>query len=217
MYTVLHVRWRSHSTSDARERILGSVVLQNSQLVVLTAVHQRHLFNTNRAKVIITEKECLAILFACHCFSYKHLSRRDKNTIESDHKPFQSIFKTSIRAALSRQQRMLIITSTSRFNLDVKYKPGLQIYRSPVKNLSCQQMRTRRRVPSVCLRGWNLKPAGLLHIFKWEISTATKSDRIRCRTPKLEGNNVGRMDWTEKWCTHTCSRILELLRGNLPA
>ena len=55
------------------------------------------------------------------------------------------------------------------------YKPGSQINRSPVKSLSCQQMRRRWRVPSVCLRGWSLKPVGLLHMFKWKFSTTTEA------------------------------------------
>lgn len=36
-----------------------------------------------------------------------------------------------------------VITPRQQFNLDVMYKPGSQISRSPVKSLSCQQMRRR--------------------------------------------------------------------------
>ena len=58
--------------------------------------------NTNsKGNYTQIEKECLAIMFACHCLNW-YLSRQDKNTVESDHKPFQSIFKISVLAALSR-------------------------------------------------------------------------------------------------------------------
>ena len=53
-------------------------------------------------------------------------SRREKITIESDHKPLQAIFKKSVLAAPCRLQRMLL--RLQRYNLDVQYKPGPQMY-----------------------------------------------------------------------------------------
>ena len=71
------------------------------------------------------EKECLAIVFACSKFS-QYNTRREKITVESDHRPLQSIFKKSLLAAPSRLQRTLL--RLQRYNLDELYKPGCQIY-----------------------------------------------------------------------------------------
>ena len=71
------------------------------------------------------EKECLAIVFACAKFS-QYITRREVITVETDHKPLQSIFKKSLLTAPSRLQRMLL--RLQRHNLNVKYKPGSQMY-----------------------------------------------------------------------------------------
>ena len=106
---------------DASEKGLGATLLQNGQPVAfasrtLSQVEQRY------AQI---EKECLAIVFACSKFS-QYITRREKITVESDHKPLQSIFKKSLLAAPSRLQRMLL--RLQRYNLDVQYKPGSQMY-----------------------------------------------------------------------------------------
>lgn len=76
---------------DASERGLGATLLQNGQPLAfasrtLSEVEQRY------AQI---EKECLAIVFGCQKFS-QYITRREKVTIESDHKPLQSIFKKSL-------------------------------------------------------------------------------------------------------------------------
>ncbi|KAK3724232.1 hypothetical protein QZH41_002381 [Actinostola sp. cb2023] len=71
------------------------------------------------------ENECLAIVFGCTKFS-QYITRRAKVTIESDHKPLQSIFKKSLLEAPCRLQRMML--RLQRFNLDVMYKPVPQMY-----------------------------------------------------------------------------------------
>ena len=106
---------------DASEKGLGATLLQNGQPVTfasrtLSQVEQRY------AQI---EKECLAIVFACSKFS-QYITRREKITFESDHKPLQSIFKKSLLAAPSRLQRILL--RLQRYNLDVQYKPGSQMY-----------------------------------------------------------------------------------------
>jgi len=106
---------------DASEKGLGAALLQNGQPVAFAS---KTLTPTERRYAQI-EKECLAIVFACQRFS-QYLSRREKITVESDHKPLQSIFKKSVLAAPCRLQRMLL--RLQRFNLDVKYKPGSQMY-----------------------------------------------------------------------------------------
>ena len=63
----------------------------------------------------------MAIVFYCERFS-QYLAGREKITVETDHKPLQSIFRKSILSAPCRLQRMLL--RLQHFNLDVNYKPG---------------------------------------------------------------------------------------------
>ena len=106
---------------DASEKGLGSTLLQNGQPVAfasltLSQVGQRY------AQI---EKECLAIVFACPKFS-QYITRGAVITVETDNKPSQSIFKKSLLTAPSRLQRMLL--RLQRYNLNVTYKPGSQMY-----------------------------------------------------------------------------------------
>ncbi|KAK3737630.1 hypothetical protein QZH41_006455 [Actinostola sp. cb2023] len=106
---------------DASEKGLGATLLQNGQSVAFAS---RTLSPTEQRYAQI-EKECLAIVFGCTKFS-QYITRRAKVTIESDHKPLQSIFKKSLLEAPCRLQRMML--RLQRFNLDVMYKPGPQMY-----------------------------------------------------------------------------------------
>ena len=106
---------------DASEYGLGAALLQNGQAVAFAS---RSLSQTERQYAQI-EKECLAIVFSCERFS-QYLAGREKITVESDHKPLQSIFQKSILSAPCRLQRMML--RLQHFNLDVKYKPGAQMY-----------------------------------------------------------------------------------------
>ena len=106
---------------DASEKGLGAVLLQNSQLVAFAS---KTLSPTERRYAQI-EKECLVIVFACQRFS-QYISRQEKITVESDHKPLQAIFKKSVLAAPCRLQRMVLRLQC--FNLNVTYKPGSQMY-----------------------------------------------------------------------------------------
>ncbi|CAB4012918.1 Retrovirus-related Pol poly from transposon [Paramuricea clavata] len=104
---------------DASEKGLGASLLQNGQPVAfasrtLTQIERRY-----------AQIECLAIVFGCQKFS-QYISRRDKVTIESDHKYLQSIFKKSLLEAPCRLQRMML--RLQRYNLEVLYKPGPQMY-----------------------------------------------------------------------------------------
>lgn len=96
---------------EASERGLGATLLQNGQPVAfasqtLSAVEQQY------AQI---EKECLAIVFGCQKFS-QYITRREKVTVESDHKPLQSIFKKLLLCAPSRLQRMML--QLQRYNLE---------------------------------------------------------------------------------------------------
>lgn len=84
---------------DASEKGLGATLLQNGQPVAFAS---RTLSQTEQRYAQI-EKECLAIVFGCKNFS-QYITRRAKVTIESDHKPLQSIFKKSLLEAPCRLQ-----------------------------------------------------------------------------------------------------------------
>ena len=106
---------------DASEHGLGAALMQNGQPVAFAS---RSLSQTERQYAQI-EKECLAIVFSCERFS-QYLAGREKITVETDHKPLQSIFRKSILSAPCRLQCMLL--RLQRFNLDVNYKPGTQMF-----------------------------------------------------------------------------------------
>ena len=106
---------------DASEKGLGAALLQNVQPV---ASASRTLSKSEQQYAQI-EQESLAIVFGCNKFS-QYITRRDKVTVESDHKPLQPIFKKSLLAAPSRLQRMIL--QLQKYNIEVTYKPGAQMY-----------------------------------------------------------------------------------------
>ncbi|UYV75530.1 K02A2.6-like [Cordylochernes scorpioides] len=107
--------------SDASDRGLGAVLLQEEQSV---AYASKALTNTETRYAQI-EKECLSIVFACEHF-YQYIAGGTKVHIETDHKPLENIFKMYIHQVPKRLQRMLL--RLQRYNLEVKYKPGKQMY-----------------------------------------------------------------------------------------
>ena len=106
---------------EASERGLGATLMQNGQPVAFAS----RTLSTTEQRYAQIEKECLAIVFGCEKFS-QYISRREKVTVESDHKPLQSIFKKSLLHAPMRLQRMML--RLQRYNLDVVYKPGSQMF-----------------------------------------------------------------------------------------
>lgn len=67
---------------DASERGLGATLMQKGQPVAFAS----RTLSTTEQRYAQIEKECLAIVFGCEKFS-QYISRRDKVTVESDHKP----------------------------------------------------------------------------------------------------------------------------------
>ena len=67
----------------------------------------------------------MAIVFSYERFS-QYITGREKMAVETDHKPLQSIFRKIILSAPCRLQRMIL--RLQRFNLDVNYKPGTQMF-----------------------------------------------------------------------------------------
>ena len=80
---------------------IRATLLQNGQPVAFAS---RTLSQVEQCYAQI-EKECLEIIFACTKFS-QYITRRAVITVETDHKPLQSIFKKSLLTAPSRLQRM---------------------------------------------------------------------------------------------------------------
>lgn len=70
------------------------------------------------------EKEALAISFGCEKFHQSIFGR--SVTVESDHKPLQSIFKKSLHQAPARLQRLLL--SLQKYDLNVIFKPGKTMF-----------------------------------------------------------------------------------------
>ena len=105
---------------DASEYGLGAALLENGQPVAFASDPCHGL--RQYAQI---EKECLAIVFSCERF-IQCLAGRKKITVKSDHKLLQSIFQKTIHAAPCRLQRMML--RLQRFNVEVKYKPGAQMY-----------------------------------------------------------------------------------------
>ena len=106
---------------EASERGLGATLMQNGQPVAFAS----RTLSTTEQRYAQIEKECLAIVFGCEKFS-QYISRREKVTVESDHKPLQSIFKKSLLHAPMRLQRIML--RLQRYNLDVVYKPASQMF-----------------------------------------------------------------------------------------
>ena len=105
---------------DASQDGLGCVLLQNGQPVAFaskttTETEKRYAQN---------EKECLAIVYACKKFKQYILGKSTK--IETDHKPFEIVFKKSLLCAPKRLQRMLL--RLQKYSLIVVYRAGSQLY-----------------------------------------------------------------------------------------
>ena len=100
---------------------MGATLLQEGQPVAFAS---RPLSTVERQYAQI-EKECLAIVFACSRFN-QYLHGRELTTVETDHKTLVPIFQKSIHSAPKRLQRILL--RLQRYNLNVTYLPGSQMY-----------------------------------------------------------------------------------------
>lgn len=99
-------------TVDASMKGLGAAILQKNGVVAyasraLTPAEQRY------AQI---EKEMLAVLFGCERF-HKLLYGKADVTIETDHKPLESIMKKPIHTAPMRIQKMMLRLQPYEFNL----------------------------------------------------------------------------------------------------
>lgn len=107
-------------TCDASKAGLGAACLQDGEPV---AYASRAMTETQRNYAQI-EKELLAVTFACEKFDDYVYGRRV--TVETDHKPLETICKKSILAAPARLQKMLL--KLQRYDINVVYKRGAELY-----------------------------------------------------------------------------------------
>ncbi|XP_054769307.2 uncharacterized protein K02A2.6-like [Lytechinus pictus] len=104
---------------DASTRGLGAALLQEGKPVAFAS---KALTDTESRYANI-EREMLAVVFGCtrfHTYVYGA-----KFTVESDHKPLESIHRKNLANAPPRLQRMLLRLQPYDFNL--VYKPGREV------------------------------------------------------------------------------------------
>ena len=105
---------------DASESGLGAVILQEGQPIAFSS---RALTSTERNYAQI-EKEPLSIVHGCTRFDQYVYGR--SITVQTDHKPLETIFKKSLLSAPKRLQRMLL--QFQRYSLNIVYKPGKELF-----------------------------------------------------------------------------------------
>ncbi|XP_041362042.1 uncharacterized protein K02A2.6-like [Gigantopelta aegis] len=105
---------------DASQHGLGACLMQEGKPV---AYASRSL-NTTECNYAQIEKELLAIVFGVEKFETYLFGR--SFTVESDHKPLESIFKKSLLNAPKRLQRMLL--RLQKFEFVLVYKKGSSMF-----------------------------------------------------------------------------------------
>ena len=114
---------------DALQKGLGATLLQKGQPVAF-AFRSLSLTEQHYAQ---TEKECLAIVFACEHFN-RYTHGRESTTIHTDHKPLVTIFNKPIHSAPKRLQRMIL--RLQKYHLALQYCPGSKIYKADMLSRS---------------------------------------------------------------------------------
>ena len=151
--------------TDASNKGLGAVLTQNGQPVAFAS---RTLSPTEQ-RYATMEKECLAIVFACERFN-QYLARTEKISVETDHKPLESIFKKSLLSAPCRLQRMLL--RLQRYNLSVTYKPGSQMFLADHLSRAAQHEVTKLEEP--------------FQVFSLEIESLNPMQALKVTPERLE-------------------------------
>ena len=94
-------------TDASSDKGLEAVFFQSGQPIAFAS---RTLSPTEKNYATV-EKECLVIVFACERFSQyrrQYLAHRENISVETDHKPLESIFKKFLLSAPCRLQRLLL-------------------------------------------------------------------------------------------------------------
>ena len=106
---------------DASSSGLGAVLMQDGHPITYAS----KALTTTKRNYAQTEKECLAIVFACTKFD-QHIYGRTMATIHTYHKPLETIFKKALLTAPKRLQCMLL--KLQKYNLQVQYKRGMEMH-----------------------------------------------------------------------------------------
>ena len=106
---------------DASQSGLGAALIQQGQPVAFAS----RAMTSAETRYAQIEKELLAIVYACEKFD-GYVYGREEITIQSDHKPLESIFKKPLNTAPMRLQRMLL--RLQRYNLRVVYHRGKEMF-----------------------------------------------------------------------------------------
>ena len=107
-------------SADASSHGMGAVLLQDDHPI---AYASRSLTPAQKNYAQI-EKEMLAIVFGCNKF-HDHIYGLPTVSIETDHKPLESILRKPIHAAPARLQRMIL--SIQKYAIHVSYRPGKEL------------------------------------------------------------------------------------------
>ena len=125
---------------DASLRGLGACLIQKHK-----GEHQPIAFASRSLVDVETryaniERELLAIIFACQCFSSYLLGR--SFVAESDHKPLEMIAMKNLANAPPHLQRMLL--ELQRYDVTIKYRPGKEMQLADA--LSCCPVRASQEI-----------------------------------------------------------------------
>ncbi|CAG4931717.1 unnamed protein product [Colias eurytheme] len=151
---------------DASSKNLGAALLQEGQPVAYGA---RALTKSEQNYPQI-EKEALAILFGCKKF-HEYVYGKQL-TVESDHKPLETIFKKNIQSAPARLQRIMF--NLAPYSPKVLFKKGTEIPLADFLSRDCDASNLRYDPEE------NLKIAVILPMSldaKEELIKATKEDQ----------------------------------------
>ncbi|KAK3732352.1 hypothetical protein QZH41_004326 [Actinostola sp. cb2023] len=106
---------------DVSKSGLGAALLQNGQPVAYAS----RALTSAETRYAQFEKELLAIVFACEKFE-SYIYGRDLVTVETDHKPLESIILKPLHAAPQRLQRMLL--RLQKYRLRLRYTKGKEMF-----------------------------------------------------------------------------------------
>lgn len=106
---------------DASASALGAVLLQEGRPVEFASLT----LTETQCRYAQIEKELLAIVFSCERF-HQYIYGRTDVTVQSDHKPLESIFKKSLGSVPTRLQRMMLRIQS--YDIKVVYTPGKYMY-----------------------------------------------------------------------------------------
>ena len=105
---------------DASSKGLGAVILQDDHPI---AYASKSLTKTQQQFAQI-EKEMLAVVFGCTRF-HDYIYGVNNVTVESDHKPLETILKKPSCQAPLRLQKMIM--TIQKYSLNVIYRPGKEL------------------------------------------------------------------------------------------